>query len=79
MHQPTDTVSDTTLEILVKQIAKSNLVALNCTLDTIYDNRTYGSYAKKACRIGSIAERVLKATQEVGICCEPFKKQRRVA
>ncbi len=79
MHQPVDQVSDTTLEVLVKQIVKSNLVALNCTLDTIYDNKTYGSYAKKACRIGSIAERVLRATQEVGTCCEPYRKQRRVA
>lgn len=79
MHQPVDQVSDTTRKVLVKQIARSNLVALNCALDTIYDNKTYGSYAKKACRIGSVAERVLRATQEVGACYEPYRKQRRVA
>ncbi len=79
MHQPVDQVSDTTLEVLVKQIARSNLVVLNCTLDTIYDNKTYGSYAKKACRVGSIAERVLRVTQEVGACYGPYRKQRRVA
>lgn len=57
--------ADETLERLIAMTNQTNLVALDKTLAAI--QRSSGSYAASAARVGSIGERIVRAVHEVGL------------
>lgn len=57
--------ADETLERLIAMTNQTNLVALDKTLAAI--QRSSGSYAASAARVGSIGERIVRAAHEVGL------------
>jgi len=63
---------DETLERLVTMTNQTNLVALDKTLAAI--RRAPVSYAAAAARIGSIAERIVRAVHEVGMTLPPHQR-----
>jgi len=57
--------SDETLERLVMMTAQTNLVALDKTIASIKRSNT--GYAVAAARTGSIGERIIRASYEIGM------------
>ncbi len=64
-HQYAAGSTDETLERLIAMTNQTNLVALDKTLASI--RRSQVSYAAAAARVGSIAERIVRAAHEVGM------------
>ena len=58
---------DDTVDRLIKMTAQTNLVAIDKTLAVIC-RASPGFYAAAAARTGSIAERIIRAAHEVGMC-----------
>jgi hypothetical protein len=64
--------TDETLERLIAMTNQTNLVALDKSLAAI--RRSTGSYAAAAARVGSIAERIVRAVHEVGMTLPPHQR-----
>jgi hypothetical protein len=61
--------ADETLERLVAMTNQTNLVALDKTIAAV--RRASSGYAAASARVGSIAERIVRAAREVGMTLPP--------
>lgn len=60
------------LDRLVKMTAQTCLVALDKTIAAV--RRSHSSYAAASARCGSIAERMVRASHEIGIACGDVRR-----